>query len=222
MTRLAPAVLAALALAPPALAARLVVEPAPLAPGRTVVVSWDVPHEYEESELLIVVEGGPRVRLTDEQLDPSPRVHVRLPSLVGTARFLVRAGRKGPDGRHREEDLARSEPFPLAIDPAGAGASLPVLAPSTRPDAMEETEWWAEEAAGRLGWPGSGLGDGARTRSGEVPRSVGDLPPTRHETAPSRDTGRDLAAPERRAAALPSEARPRERSFSGAQVPLRN
>ena len=206
----------------PALAARLVVEPAPLAPGRTVVVSWDVPREYEESELLIVVEGGPRVRLTDEQLEPSPRVHVRLPSLVGTARFLVRAGRRGPDGTHREEDLVRSEPFPLAIHPTGAGASLPVLAPSTRPGAMAETEWWAEEAAGRVGWPESGLGDADRARSGDVIRSVGDLPPSRHGSAPSRDDGPGLASPDRLATSLPPGAGPRERPFSGAPVPLRN
>ena len=133
--------LAALPIAAPAAARGIVVEPARIVPGATVAVSWEVPPGCEESELLIEVEGGPRVRLTDERRERSPRVVVRIPALAGTARLLVRGGGEGPEGRHRETDLLVSERFVLAPGPRTL-ATPPVPAASTRPDAGPAWEWW--------------------------------------------------------------------------------
>lgn len=213
---------AVIPLASPAAARGIVIEPAPLAPGRTVVVSWEVPAAYEESELLVEVDGGPRVRLSNEQGARSPSVHVRLPSLVGTARFVVRAGRTGPDGKRREEDLDRSERFPLAFDPSWSGVAPPVLAASTRPDLGEEMEWWEEEAAGSLHWPVSGMGSPSRPRIGEGSSSSPSLPSFRSGDGPSpgEETLPALAGPTAtRPQAVPA---PREPVFRGAPVPLRN
>lgn len=213
---------AVLSFAPPAAALGVVVEPASLAPGRAVAVSWEVPAGYEESELLMELDRGPRVRLTDEQVERSPRVLVRLPSIVGTARFVVRAGRKGPDGRRREEDVDRSDRFRLTLDPAWSGAAPPVRAASSRPELGEEMEWWEEEAAGRVEWPVSGMGNASPTRISGGPSSSAGLPSTRpgNGSSPCEEAAPAVASP---AAARPQPApAPRERPFGGAPVPLRN
>ncbi len=219
---LAFALLAALPLASLARAQAIVVEATPIAPGLAVAVSWRIPAGYEESELLIEVDGGPRVRLTQEQHGESPRVLVRLPSLVGTARFLVRAGRKDAHGKHREEDVARSGRFSLAIDPTRPPAALPVRAPSSRPEAGEPMEWWAET-------PGHSVEGAPPALEGPVVAADAAATPAAM-ARPSAPPG-PAATPSEVAAGLPERtpAAPnstpdgvRGRAFPGAATPLRN
>ena len=220
--RLVPlALLAALPLASPAAALGVVVEPGPVVSGGTVAVSWTLPSGFEESELLIALEGGPRVRLTDESREARPRFLVRLPAVVGTARFVVRAGRKVDGGRHREFDVATSESFPLAF--ASVSGPIPVLAPASRPAPGEETEWWAEskEPVREEQVPGM---EGRRTAA-EAPTgatSSAILPSTRSEADPVPAGDTPGFRRERQAAPDSPGRRFPERTFAGAPVPLRN
>ena len=214
--------LAALPIAAPAAARGIVVEPARIVPGATVAVSWEVPPDCEESELLIEVEGGPRVRLTDERRERSPRVVVRIPALAGTARLLVRGGGEGPEGRHRETDLLVSERFVLAPGPRTLAAP-PVPAASTRPDAGPAWEWW-EAGAVRTGpAPEPALRGAAPPRLEEDSASPEGLLTSPRDDSPPRfpDGGTTLEpAPDPAAAAAAGPLR--VRGFAGAPVPLRN
>lgn len=214
------ALLAVLLAAAPAAADGLVVEPGLLAPGSTVAVSWRLPEGFEESELLIQVDGGPRVRLTDESREARPRAVVRIPTLTGTARFLVRAGRLEPDGRHREHTVATSEPFALSF--SVAPGPLPVRALSSRPSAGEPMEWWAEPDGHAPEGPSSGLeGRSAAWNPGGEEAPVA-LPAPRPGSAPSREASEP--APFHATPATPGlgGAGFRHDAFTGASIPLRN
>jgi hypothetical protein len=220
--RLAPLVLlAAVLVAAPAGAYGVVVESGPIAPGGTVAVSWSLPAGFEESELLIALEGGPRVRLTDESPEARPRVLVRLPALVGTARFVVRAGRQEASGRRRAYDVAVSEAFTLACSPLSG--PIPVLAPRSRPAPGQETEWWVQST--RPVREGSAPGmEGRPTAATTLPgaSSTGILPSSRSEADPG-PTGHAAAfRKEGQADPDPPARRSPERAFAGAPVPLRN
>jgi hypothetical protein len=220
--RLVPfALLAALPIAFPAGALGVVVESGPIAPGGTVAVSWNLPVGFEESELLIALEGGPRVRLTDESPEARPRVLVRLPALVGRARFVVRAGRKDASGRHRGTDVAFSESFSLSYSPVSG--PIPVLAPRSRPAPGEETEWWAESTRPVREGPIPGMEErptAATTLPGAS--SPGILPSSRSESDPGPTGHTPGFRKEGQAVPDPPERRFPERAFVGAPVPLRN
>ncbi len=214
------ALLAALPFASVASARGIVVEPGEVAPGRTVAVSWHLPAGFEESELLIELDGGPRVRLTEESREEHPRFTVRLPAVVGTARFVVRAGRKDGSGRHREFTVATSESFSLAF--SSVAAPIPVRAPASRPAPGEEMEWWAE-APGR---PGEGP---TPSLEGPVARADSTAPPEAPALPSSRPVPEaslfevSCALPEGTPAApLAPPGGARERAFPGASTPLRN
>lgn len=214
------ALLAALPFASVASARGVVVEPGELAPGRTVAVSWHLPEGFEESELLIELDGGPRVRLTEESREEHPRFDVRLPAVVGRARFVVRAGRKDGSGRHREITVATSETFSLAV--SSVAAPIPVRAPASRPVPGEELEWWAEAPGRRGEGPTPSLGGPVAAADAKAPPEASALPSSRPVPA---------ASPAEAASALP-EGTPavplappggaRERAFPGAATPLRN
>lgn len=215
------ALLAALPLASPLAAQGIVVEPGAIAPGHTVAVSWRVPAGFVESELLVVLDGGPRVRLTDEFREERPRAVVRVPAVVGRARFLVRAGRKNAAGRHEEIDLATSEWFSLSFAPVAG--PVPVRAPSTRPDSGEATEWWSQPAAGRTpDGPSPGIDAPNATDGPDGTASPAALPPDRTDAGPG--SPRTIAGflEERQAAPRPPGPRVLDRPFPGAPVPLRN
>ncbi|MDX9736322.1 MAG: hypothetical protein RBU36_19490, partial [Thermoanaerobaculia bacterium] len=97
--------LAALSLARPADAGLLDVATGAVAPGDAIAVAWTLPPGFEESELLIQVDGGPRIRLTPECHDENPRFVIEVPALAGRARFVLRAGRVEEDGVHREHTI---------------------------------------------------------------------------------------------------------------------
>jgi hypothetical protein len=213
--------LASVLIASPVGAFGVVVEPGPIAPGGTVAVSWNLPVGFEESELLIALEGGPRVRLTDESREARPRFLVRLPAVVGTARFLVRAGRKDASGRHREIDVATSESFSLAFAPVSG--PIPVLAPASRPVPGEETEWWSESTRPVPDGPPPGM-EGRRTAV-EAPMgapSSAILPSSRSEADPGPAGRTPSLRKEGQAGPDPPERSFPERAFAGAPVPLRN
>lgn len=220
--RLAPlALLAATLIAAPAGAFGVVVEPGQVAPGETVAVSWSLPAGFEESELLIALEGGPRVRLTDESREARPRVLVRLPALVGTARFVVRAGRQEASGRRRAYDVAVSESFTLTCSPVPG--PIPVLAPRSRPADGQATEWWAESK--RPVREGSAPGmEGRPTAATTLPGSLspGILPSSRSEADPGPPGHAPAFRKEGQADPDPPARRSPERVFAGAPVPLRN
>jgi len=218
----APALLAALALSTPAAARGIDVEPARLVPGGTVAVSWEVPAGCEESELLLAVDGGPRVRLTGERTERSPHVVVRLPALVGTARFLVRGGGEDPEGRHREADLLVSERFVLGPEPR-ALAAPPVPAASTRPDAGPAWEWWEAGAAGTGPVPEPSLDRDATPRLAADPCSTEGLLPAPPDGSPPRSGARGTAPGASSSPPSAADAASlRARGFAGAPVPLRN
>lgn len=220
--RLVPlALLSAVLVASPAGALGVVVESGPIAPGATVAVSWTLPAGFEESELLIVLEGGPRVRLTDESPEARPRVLVRLPALVGTARFVVRAGRQEAGGRRRAHDVAFSESFSLSFSPVSG--PIPVLAPRSRPAPGEETEWWAESTRPVREGPAPGM-EGRPAAATTLPgaSSPGILPPSRSEADPGPTGHAPGFRREGQAEPDPSARRFPERVFAGAPVPLRN
>lgn len=190
-------------------------QPAPL-----TTVSWQLPAGFEESELLLEIDGGPRVRLTDELREDRPRVEVRMPALAGMARFVVRAGRKTGRGRHEEVDLASSGWFVLSAIPASG--PMPVLARASRPVPGSEMEWWSETAGRIPQGPSSGVDGPAATTGTGGSSSQAALGPDRPDTpggpgwteARSGGAGRPTPhCPER--ALL-------ERTFGGAPVPLRN
>ena len=214
------ALLAALSLASVADARGVVVEPGELAAGRTVTVSWQLPAGFEESELLIELDGGPRVRLTDESREERPRFAVRLPAVVGTARFVVRAGRKDGSGRHREVTVATSESFSLAF--SSVAAPVPVRAPASRPAPGEEMEWWAEAPGRSVEGPTPALDDpvaAARAATPPEPAALPSSPPVPAASPSELSAG----LPERKPVApLATPNGARERSFPGAATPLRN
>lgn len=119
-------------------------------------VSWTVPEMFDESELFLAIEGGPRVRLTRELSERNPRVTVVLPALQGKARFVVRAGRNatGADPGLSERDIGGSSFFSLR--PARSGP-IPVKAAATRPEPGRAMEWWADPSGQPLEGPVTGL-----------------------------------------------------------------
>lgn len=214
------ALLFALPFASAAVARGVVVEQGEVAPGRTVAVSWQLPAGFEESELLIELDGGPRVRLTEESREERPRFAVRLPAVVGTARFVVRAGRDDGSDKHREIDVATSESFPLAF--SSVAAPVPVRAPASRPAPGEETEWWAEAPGLSIEGPSPALaGPVAATPAAALPAASALPSSPRLPAASPREVASGLpdgtpAAP----SATPGGTR--ERAFPGATTPLRN
>ena len=214
------ALLAALPFTSVASARGVVLEPGEIAPGRTVTVSWQLPAGFEESELLIELDGGPRVRLTEESREERPRFAVRLPAVVGTARFVVRAGRNDGNGRHREITVSTSESFSLAF--SSAAAPVPVRAPATRPAPGEEMEWWAEAPGRSAEGPSPALESPVAAADAELRQEAAALPSSPPVPA---------ASPLEVASGLPEEGRfaplampngARACSFSGAAIPLRN
>jgi len=214
------ALLAALPLASPLGAQGIVVEPGVIAPGHTVTVSWRVPAGFEESELLVVLDGGPRVRLTDEFREERPRAVVRVPAVVGTARFLVRAGRENASGRHEEIDVATSEWFSLAFAPVAA--PVPVRAPSTRPASGEAMEWWSHPAGRVPEGPSPGIDGPTAAEEPHGTASPVALPPDRTDVGPG--SRRTIAGFLEAIQAAPRPPGPEilDRAFAGAPVPLRN
>ena len=214
------ALLAVLLPATPGAADGLVVEPGSLAPGSTIAVSWRLPQGFEESELLIQVDGGPRVRLTDESREERPRVVVSIPALTGTARFLVRAGRREADGRHREHTIATSEPF--ALGPPVAGGPLPARALSSRPSAGEPMEWWSKSAGHAPEGPTPGLESRRTEWSPGRAETPAALPAPRPDGAPRKESTDRTAVDAGPAEPVPVGAGLRHGAFAGAPVPLRN
>ncbi len=214
------ALLAALPLASVAKARGVVLEPGEVAPGRTVTVSWQLPAGFEESELLIELDGGPRVRLTEESRQEHPRFAVRLPAVVGTARFVVRAGRKDGSGRHREITVATSETFSLAF--SSVAAPVPVRAPASRPAPGEEMEWWAEGSGRSVEGPSPALESPVAATDAAAPPEASALPSSPPVPAASPlevASGLPEGTP---VAPLATPTGARERSFPGATTPLRN
>ena len=213
------ALLAVLLPVTPAAADGLAVEPGLVAPGRSILVSWRLPDGFVESELLIQVEGGPRVRLTDESREAHPSFVVRVPALAGRARFLVRAGRLEPDGRHREHTVATSEPFTLG--PTVAPGPLPFRALSSRPASGEAMEWWSEAGGPAVEGPTTGLGRRQAEWSPDVEEAAAALPAPRPEALPAREVSEGAALDSRPRDPGP-DAGFRHGAFAGAPVPLRN
>jgi hypothetical protein len=216
------ALLATLLPAQYASAEGIVVEPRAYASVSGITVSWHLPPGFEESELLLEVEGGPRVRLTDELRGPHPRVVVVLPALAGSARFLVRAGREDEErgGKRREIDIARSESFALAGVPTTG--RVPVWAATTRPVPGSAMEWWAEATGRSVEGPSPALKGPIAAASESAPPTTPALPSSPPVPAASPlevASGLPEGAP---AASLATANDARERAFSGATVPLRN
>jgi len=214
------ALLAALPLARPADAGLLDVATGTVAPGDAIAVAWTLPPGFAESELLIQVDGGPRIRLTPECHDENPRFVVRVPALSGRARFVLRAGRVEEDGIHRERTIDSTEWFQLA--PSYAAGTLPIRAPHTHPSEGEEMEWWWDPVGRVPQGPAPGL---HRPFSSEVSAATPSSPALserRSEDAPSSESSvhGDVDAGARTRNGL--ERGYRERSFPGAPVPLRN
>lgn len=215
--------LAGLLAAGPARAEREPVDVRPLDREGRFSVSWELPPGFDESELLVEIEAGPRVRLSGEIRSRSPRVDVVLPRLAGRARFVVRAGRDedepGPRGL-AERDVAFSESFSLAAIPASQ-ARTPVRAAASRPAPGHEMEWWSEPPAAGLEGPGAGLSAsrvaGRALDPDRLHIKKRRRPASPFSTAtPSRPRSRHPLR-----LTLPSRP-PGSRPFSGAAVPLRN
>lgn len=187
-----------------------------------ITVSWHLPPGFEESELLLEIEGGPRVRLTDELLGRHPRVVVVLPALAGKARLLVRAGRKDETrgGKHREIDIARSESFALAGLPSTG--RVPVRAATTRPVPGAAMEWWAEAPGRSVEGPSPALEDPVAATSEEESKAPPALPSSRPvpEASPSEAASSTPEGTPTEPFTTANDAR--ERAFHGAPVPLRN
>ena len=200
----------------------VVVERGLSASAAGITVSWHLPPGFEESELLLQIEGGPRVRLTDELRGQSPRVVVVLPLLTGSARFVVRAGRKDETrgGKHREIDVAKSERFSLAGLPTTG--RVPVRAAATRPAPGATMEWWAEAASRPIGGLSVPLESPATAAISEAPSPSPALPASR--PVPATSPAEAVAEPGAEAAAAPlaSADGVRDLAFSGATTPLRN
>ncbi|MCC6131851.1 MAG: hypothetical protein IT186_18175 [Acidobacteria bacterium] len=219
--RLLPALLVFLASASLAAAGTDVVFEEEMREGITSqTVSWTVPEIFDESELLLAVEGGPRVRLTRELSERNPRVTVVLPALQGKARFVVRAGRKanGADPGLPEQDIGGSNAF--ALRPARSG-SIPVKAAATRPEPGLAMEWWADPSGRPLEGPATGL-DHRGTMEPGLPGSGGSiLPSTRPELRrPGCECPDDAKGGEEKwqMPVLPDVTS----AFAGAATPLRN
>jgi hypothetical protein len=147
---------------------------------------------------------------------------VVLPALVGSARFLVRAGRKDEErgGKHREIDIARSERFALAGLPTTS--RVPVWAASTRPVPGAAMEWWTEATGRSVEGPSPALEGPIAAASGSAPPATPALPssPPVPAASPSEAaSGLRESAP---TAPLTASNGSRERAFSGATTPLRN
>lgn len=187
-----------------------------------ITVSWDLPDGFDESELLVEVEGGPRVRLTGEIRGRNPRVNLSLPPLAGRARFVVRAGRDDEERERRglaEQDIAFSESFPLGELPTSPRA--PVRAAASRPASGHEMEWWSELPAHTMEGPVVGFSapcvtDGA-IRQVHVPALRSPRPDSPAVTS-SRLEARSGGSSPPSGSSLRLLLRP----FSGARAPLRN
>ncbi len=196
----------------------------PLASDRHArfAVSWELPPGFDESELLLEIEGGPRVRLTGEIRSRSPRVDVDLPRLAGRARFVVRAGRDGDDVEGRglaEREVAVSESFALVA--VTTSARTPVRAAASRPVPGGEMEWWSDPPRRGLEGPGAGL-SASRVADGALDPDRLHIKKRRRPVPPVRSTRFSTAlAPLPERVAGPARL-PRPRPFSGAAVPLRN
>ncbi len=199
----------------------------PASPGRSgpITVSWELPRGFDESELLVEIQGGPRVRLTGEIEGRSPQVTVTLPRLAGRARFVVRAGREhGSDedeeSESHERDVAWSESFTLDDEPPTSRV-VPVRAASTRSLPGSDMEWWAEPPSSGKEGPGCGISEsqaGAAIEGDPAPA----LETSRQDSPPPVASSRvpDPARhPARRPAATPP---PESPPFPGAATPLRN
>lgn len=117
---------------------------APLEPGATVRVAWDMPGErgrgFEEMELVLSLDGGRTfpVRVTRD-LDPSTRsLSFRVPALPSAhARLALRAGASEEPGA--EKILLVSNEFVIEADPASP----------LEPTASVRGEWRTREALDR-------------------------------------------------------------------------
>lgn len=200
----------------------VVVETGPFVSVSGLTVSWQLPAGFEESELLLEVEGGPRVRLTNELRGRHPRVAVVLPALVGTARFLVRAGRKDEErgGKHSEFDIARSERFALAGLPTTN--RVPVWAATTRPIPGAAMEWWAEATGRSVEGPSPTLEGPIAAASEPAPPATPALPSSPPVPAASPSEAASGLLESAPAAPLATSNGAGDRSFSGATTPLRN
>lgn len=214
------ALLAALPLARPADAGLLDVATGAVAPGEAIAVAWTLPPGFEESELLIQVDGGPRIRLTPECHDENPRFVVQVPALAGRARFVLRAGRVEEDGIHRERTIDATEWFPIA--PSYAAGPLPLRVPHTHPSEGEEMEWWSEPVGRVPEGPTPGLHRPFSSEFSAATPSSPALSESRSEDVPSSESSvrRDVDA--RARTRTGHERGYRERAFPGAPVPLRN
>jgi hypothetical protein len=214
--------LVALLAALPSMAIEVRVEPVAAGPSGEFLVSWDLPPGFEESELLLAVEGGPRVRLTDELWNRNPRVRVVLPALAGMARFVVRAGRdsSGAKLQAEERDIAFSPAF-LLPNLTNSGR-VPVRSASTRPLPGAEMEWWADRPATPVEGPAPGLRrpdsiGGAGEREGGLA-----LPSPRFEFSRIGSESEARSRTEQICRSLPNRSTELSTVFSGATVPLRN
>ncbi len=216
------ALMASLLCAPIAGAESIVVEQGGHDSASGITVSWYLPPGFEESELLLEIEGGPRVRLTGELRGRHPRAVVNLPALAGSARFVVRAGRNTEDrGPDREEvDVAASGSFALTGLPTTGRA--PVRAAATRPVPGAAMEWWAEASGRPVEGPSPALAGPVLAGDAEEPPDAPALPSSRPVPAvPTREEAAGPGDPSP-AAALAVRRGPRERVFPGAATPLRN
>ena len=209
------ALLAILVFASPALPATVHVDVSGPSPDGRFAVSWALPSGFDESELLVEVDGGPRVRLTDELRVARPSVLVEVPALAGTARFVVRAGGAGLG----ERDVAFSERF--RIDGLALSGRAPVLLPASRSNRAAGTEWWADRPAAVAPFSSSGL-SAPGAREVDEPAPVLALPVPRAGEGPGSAAVSLL--PRRRGASPPAPlpASLRAEAFRGAAVPLRN
>lgn len=186
-------------------------------------VAWTLPAGFDESELLLEIAGGPRVRLTDEIRSRSPRVEVVLPRLTGRARFVVRAGRDGGGAEDRglaERDVAFSESFALAAIPA-ASARPPVRAAASRPARGHEMEWWSEAPARGIEGPCGGL-SAARVAGGGLDPDHLQIEERRRQPLPASSTSSSVARARHPVRVTRPSRAPFARPFSGAAAPLRN
>lgn len=220
MRFLALALLAALPLARPADAGLLEVATESVAPGDAIVASWALPPGFEESELLIQVDGGPRIRLTPECHDENPRFVIEVPALTGRARFVLRAGRVEKDGLHQEHTIATTEWFPIA--PPYAAGPLPIRAPHTHPSEGEEMEWWSDSLGRIPEGPTPGLHRPSTAEVSAAAPSSPALSESRSKDVPSSESSERGDVEARAPARSGLERGYRDRSFPGAPVPLRN
>ena len=208
--------------APNAGAEGVAVEQSVSDPASGITVTWHLPPGFEESELLLEIEGGPRVRLTDELRGRHPRVVVTLPALAGSARFVVRAGRDADErgAKRREIDVATSATFALAGLPT-TGRS-PVWAAATRPIPGAAMEWWADASGRPVEGPSPARAGPVVAEDAEEPLAAPALPSSRPVPAVSASEAAAGPGDPSPPAALAARRGPRERAFTGAATPLRN